>query len=122
MKPYICVSILAWFMPICSYAQHWDAAANFSFSSNPNGAWSYGYTSTSGTGFALLLANVQNPYGWNNGPGTYRPDIGYPNGEFVGLHPYQGTGPAACLRWTAPNSGNYRSEERRVGKECRSRW
>src|ERR1035441_1788497 len=107
MKPYICVYILPLFITICSYAQHWDAAANFSFSSNPNGAWSYGYTSTSGTGFALLLANVQNPYGWNNGPGTYSPDIGYPNGEFVGLHPYQGTGPAACLRWTAPNSGNY---------------
>jgi hypothetical protein len=107
MKKYICISILACYMPICSYAQHWDAAPNFSFSSNPNGTWSYGYTSTSGTGFALLLANVQNPYGWNNGPNTYSPDIGYPSGEFLGLHPYQGTGLAACLRWTAPDNGNY---------------
>src|SRR5256886_13275973 len=29
--------------------------------------------------------------------------------------------PTACLPWLAP-SANFRSEERRVGKECRSRW
>jgi hypothetical protein len=106
-------------MPILAYSQHWDAGANFSYSSNPNGAWSYGYKpSATGTTYDLDL-NVSNPYGWNAGGQTSSPAISAPNqfywndsanngiSNILSLHPFQGSGPAVCLRWTAPYAGNY---------------
>src|SRR3712207_8651364 len=56
--------------------------------------------------------------------------VGVPNDrQYMGLHPWVSSN---VLAWTAPADGVYRisgtladqarSEERRVGKECRSRW
>ena len=40
--------------------------------------------------------------------------------ETVPLRLFRHTHPGGAVRQTPPNS--FRSEERRVGKECRSRW
>ena len=42
------------------------------------------------------------------------------NAEDMGSNP--GLEDPTCHGATRPVSHNYRSEERRVGKECRSRW
>ena len=47
-------------------------------------------------------------------------------GEFVAIVGQSGSGKSTCMNiigcLDVPTYGTYRSEERRVGKECRSRW
>jgi hypothetical protein len=101
-----------------AYSQGWDAASDFSQTSNPNGAWSYGYKpSATGTTYSLCEQFTAG-YAWNHTGGSYAPAIGYAYAGFLGFHPagiYEWTGYASCLRWTAPTNGNYRISVAFVG-------
>lgn len=97
-----------------------DAAADFSTTQNPNGAWSYGQTPTLGGSFSSLHAGSCGPLtGWNNS-GTSDP-FGSPPFIFSGsgtcgtgtlasglldLHPGS-AGQYADVRWTAPAAGSF---------------
>jgi hypothetical protein len=99
----------------------YDAAADFSFTSNPNGVWSYGYETTLGGAFnAYSLTTVVNTIDfWHlNGP-NQTPNVGYnPNPGSVTFasttflpgqvtaHPGSNH-ELSVIRFTAPNSGFY---------------
>jgi hypothetical protein len=114
--------------------QIYDAAADFSIASNPNGVWSYGYELTLGSGFQSYNATATNPFGatglelWYNPAlsGNFTPLVGYnttssdvPVGDptvtvispahSVFMHPGAPTSGNAfsVLRWTAPTAGSY---------------
>jgi hypothetical protein len=98
-----------------SFAQTWDVARDVSWSMNPNGVWSYGYTPTATTGNFALLTRLGAGYGWYHFPGTSDPAIitttysGATQG-FLGFHPGGNISPqklACCVRWTAPSNGVY---------------
>jgi len=104
----------------------WDAAADFSHTSNPNGQWQYG-REVSGTyslinsGGATLVHSSPDVYFWEGGDGYIgEPTVGknvgnsswviagtttYEAGDF-GLHPGP-NGERAVVRWTAPSAGTY---------------
>jgi hypothetical protein len=89
----------------------YNAVRDFSMSSNPAGAWRYGFEATAGSAFNLLT--YQSTRGWTdsasstmiwyNDTGSDRYNIAA--GQLA-LHPTQG-GSLAVLRWTAPASGQY---------------
>lgn len=99
-----------------------DAAADFSPSSNPAGAWSYGWSTARGTDFNLYGTSEQRsgldewaavanglPALCHNGTaGTINPagTNPIPAGALC-LHPGPG-GENSILRWTAPSTGLYR--------------
>lgn len=106
--------------------RYYDAAADFSFTDNPNSPWSYGYTTTRGTEFQLSTVKIESPTlelwsGTPNGPHiihnrtgetifggiTYPPDV-------LNLDPsYDGRN--AVLRFTAPETDTYRIRGRFQG-------
>ena len=107
-----------------SFAQIWEAAADYSSVANPNGAWSYGWTPLAGG--PLTLFTNYGPFcggvsGWRlTGPGVFNlPLVGknhaastlccttvrMPPGRII-MHPGF-SGQKAILRWTAPASGSY---------------
>lgn len=102
-------------------AATYDAALDFSTSSNPTGGWSYGTTTTLGGSFSLLSA-TQNfasgqIAGWGNGETFPFVMLNLTSGSVtdgttqypaatVALHPSNG-GDFAVLRWTAPATGAY---------------
>ena len=93
----------------------YDASSDFSPTSNPNGAWQYGYTNTLGSSFILDTIHVTgtDPSGtgfqdWEgNVPGAdgyHFPIISkYDNYTPLGLSPGP-NGQYSDLRWTAPSS------------------
>jgi hypothetical protein len=102
----------------------YDAAADFSIASNPNGVWSYGsfvpstitfapYGSTV-TGFIVSDWNAWNPAGGNNVPAVFKntgssTETGLTvvlQGGQLALHPGS-DGTASVVRWTAPIAGTY---------------
>lgn len=106
-----------------------DPGREFSITKNPNGVWSYGYTSTLGGPFTLYSATKLNFYeeqGWDNwySPEANWCDTPYASRGIVGretqqlanslivpresleLHP-SCTNDYAVVRWTAPVSGKY---------------
>ena len=96
-----------------------NAAADFSATLNPNGAWSYGETPTLGGSFSPLLAGSCGPLtGWNNSgtsdlsgsppfifKGTGTCGTGTPPSGQLDLHPGSG-GQFADVRWTSPSAGS----------------
>jgi hypothetical protein len=110
---------------VVEISQAYDAAAQFSSTQNPNGAWSYGCTKSLGATFHLFTQ--QTPisaglYDWGTALScgqTNPPGVAYNSTDatFTGgtvtvpahtiwFHP----GPQnqnSVLRWTAPASGNY---------------
>jgi len=103
-------------------AQTYDAAGDFSATSNPNGVWSYGYETTLGGTFTLYtnkITEAANTAGWNKPilvdfpfvvknfgtiPSTYA-DVVLAPGQ-LSLHP----GPNdefSIVRFTAPTAGLY---------------
>ena len=92
-----------------------DATNDFGTASNPNGAWSYGWSSNDFSGFTLYTVSGTNPtYGvpyWDtggNGPNTWKNThseglYGVPLG-WLSEQPYANT-QNGVLRWTAPESG-----------------
>ena len=101
----------------------YDAAADFSPSLNPNGVWSYGWSSTRGSPFNLYPAHFQ-----VSGLDVWAPAVGdlfgsdvFHNGGSVTINP-AGTNPIppgqlafhpgaagqnGIVRWTAPSTGLY---------------
>ncbi|MHB9035901.1 MAG: fibronectin type III domain-containing protein [Armatimonadota bacterium] len=89
----------------------WSLAQDYSRESNPNGAWSYGYSDSPGTSFSLMW-----PVGSGteyNGAGSSNIwknlGVGCPYGVCTGqvtLHPGSG-GQYAVARWIAPMAAHY---------------
>jgi hypothetical protein len=92
----------------------WDVTADYS-TSNPNGAWSYGYTKTQGSGFTLFpnsfttsgctawndAAIGQEPLVWKNCTSS---KVAGTDPGMVAVHPRDGIGTFVVVRWTAPSS------------------
>ena len=113
-----------------SAAQSYNAAGDFSATSNPNGAWSYGYSY--GVGSAFILDTTNTAFyapgvplsGWlgNENPAPF---TGYPyalhngtaglatNNVFTVYQPGQlaespgDSNECSVIRWTAPTSGTF---------------
>ena len=106
-------------------ASAYDVAGDFSLGSNPNGAWSYGWSTTIGSAFNLDPTNTTSAYGqngllaWFDVPEDFGSESVVYNSTasplFIGGHttfqPGQLalnpglTGHDAIARWTAPSSG-----------------
>jgi hypothetical protein len=119
--------ILAVFFSLPSFATSYSAAADFSPSSNPNGAWSYGWMASLGQPFQLFsthvppnsemspdikarLWSVNNdglPAVFHNNTGISRDflSVRVAPGALV-MHPGR-NGEVAILRWIAPAAGLY---------------
>ena len=104
-------------------ATTYDLTTDFSYTQNPNGAWSYGWTQSRGSAFNLSPGSVEDHTygdirGWNPFNDSGFVDPGYavtawsnPNGVSVpagtvNLHPGP-NGENAVVRWTAPLAGTY---------------
>ncbi len=119
----LCLIVVA--LPQAALA--YDAAADFSTSNDPNGVWSYGWSTTLGSAFTLDTSNTTAAYGltglggWFMGPG---PEGGIPSAllnstanpillpPFTNFQPGQLTlnmfqSTYSVLRWTAPSSGSF---------------
>ena len=95
-----------------------DAAAEFSATNNPNGNWSYGYSSTTNGSFTLMTGGSDGyPFeSWGGGGNsiTYNQtgqlqwlgDTTYIEGGVMIFDWPSGAG-VAVLRWTAPTAGVY---------------
>lgn len=101
-----------------AHAATYDATADFQLTSNPGGVWSYGYSPSASTGYALTLFDVSSTTAWNMSNyvslGTPSAFInpgpaanGVATGQ-IGLHPGPAAfGDLAILRFTAPVAGTY---------------
>lgn len=115
------VSLAVWavWTPGRASAQVYDAVANFSTNSNPNGVWSYGWATSAGGPFQLMttLSAYGTIAGYNNGlslPDTCAVDYGFgggvTNGTVVWLPDTLHMDPqsyAAIVRFTASTNGTY---------------
>ena len=93
-------------------AQTWDAAAQWSVPSNPNGVWSYGEYKPLSTWDTLSWDSIDNQYEWDESPvlgaGIWEntltsADLGIAPGQ-ISLNSSYGT---AVLGFTAPVTGIY---------------
>ncbi|MFN7483896.1 MAG: calcium-binding protein, partial [Betaproteobacteria bacterium] len=106
-----------------SGAAKYDANADFQTTSNPAGAWSYGYSVNGGAAYAMTLFDSvsvtvvglawnKNGYGYEGTPGAWKNTSGITQhgvgpGQ-IALHPGpQAGGDFAILRFTAPATGLY---------------
>ena len=114
--------LFALIIPSTGNAITYDAARDFSFTDNPNGVWSYGWTDA--TGFHLFTDKREigpDVVFWTGGDGPLgEPTVGKNDGDnpFIindttvygpgelGLHPGR-YGQESVLRWTAPQAGRY---------------
>lgn len=121
------VSLLA-VLSLCFYsvgmAGTYDIAADFSAETNPNGAWSYGWSESRGSAFNIDTEPAHD-YSWGNYVGWLAPnyaaapinigyavtDINHPTVNIpagtVSFHPGP-SGQNSVIRWTAPASGTYK--------------
>jgi hypothetical protein len=107
--------------------QSFSAVQDFSTTSNPNGAWSYGYTTTLGGIFHLLTLGGGNCdvefCGWGFGPTNLDPPSVLSNDYLklirtVELQP-GGNGEYSIVRWTAPADGKFETVGVFVGdRDC----
>lgn len=114
----------------------WNAAADFSPSANPNGAWSYGWSTDPGVAFspytatgmwAACLPEVVDQWfvpiaadpaphvSHNPGAAASCPDVMLRADELV-FHPGPGN-EHSVIRWTAPSGGKYLIEARFEGRD-----
>lgn len=108
-----------------------DAAADFSATSNPNGAWSFGYENTTlGFGFtpATLSGNYLGVDYWQRGPdlpGAFHNPAATPNYAYgtavidpgmLILHPGP-VGEYEVARFTAPTTGTYQFSVDFIGQD-----
>lgn len=92
---------------------YYEAANQFTTNSNPNGTWSYGYTTKVGGSFTAYTIPGQCPGDYNGwyaftlcGTPLVVTQPGVPNKQLLTLHP----GPEneqSVVRWTALTSGTY---------------
>lgn len=106
--------------PVANAAVIYDAAGDFSSSSNPNGVWSYGQSTTLGGSFSTMAAGGCGTLsGWSafgsgapGQPAFVLSGIGNCGGgmlssaTLLNMHPGD-NGQNAIVRWTSPASGNY---------------
>lgn len=99
-------------------AAGYDATAEYSTAGNPNGVWSYGYSSSAGAGYSLISFDAISGTAWqksgyvslgtpsiwkNTGASAYGVDPGQ-----ISLHPGPlASGDVAILRFTAPSAAGY---------------
>jgi len=107
-------------------ASAFSAAGDFSIVNNPNGAWSYGWSTNIGSAFILDTLKTTTSFGqpgldeWLNGQGDGNASVQYnttANPIFIGGHTtFQvgvlginpGTNSAyGIVRWTAPSAGSF---------------
>jgi hypothetical protein len=116
-----CLTVVG--VPVSSSASAFDLAADFSIVANPNGAWSYGWSTTLGGAFTLDTTAVTEPTTgmerWLGVAPDGTPFVEYnptaaPQSFGTGLlAPGEAAfdpGPAgefAVVRWTAPAAGDY---------------
>src|SRR5260370_12216767 len=103
-------------------ATSWAAAGDFSAASNPNGAWSYGWSAKRGSTFNLdtVETTVNGVNVWAYSATQVEPDV-FHNGTNSTINP-SGSNPIpagtlafhpgplgqnAIVRWTAPSTGSY---------------
>jgi len=94
-------------------SQHFSAARNFSFTSNPNGEWSYGYTfglsdafnlyTTPGTTYFSGEQGWFGPISSDWGPG-FPLVVAEPSGAATVLDVGPGPSSYTVVRWTAPSN------------------
>ena len=111
-------------LPLVAVAQTYDAAAQFSLASNPNGVWSYGYGTPGSTftpfavetsawrgfsGFGAWDATPNGyPYAGLNPSGmTYNVYTAVVPSGVLFMHPGNSDAEATIVRFTAPVSGSY---------------
>jgi hypothetical protein len=97
-------------------SQHFSAARNFSFTTNPNGAWSYGYTFGLNDAFNLYTVPgttyFSGEQGWFGpissawGPG-FPLVVADPSGTSSVLDMGPGPSSDTVVRWTAPSDGRW---------------
>jgi hypothetical protein len=107
---------------VSAQAASWDAADDFSATSNPNGAWSYGWSVSRGSAFNVdtVATTVSGLNVWTNSSTQIEPDVAFngtsgtinssgtnpiPAGSLA-FHPGP-SGENAIVRWTAPSTGSY---------------
>lgn len=113
-------------------AETFDLVGQFSATSNPSGAWGYGWSASRGGPFALMTnawTDTQwgEQHGWNipfHDPNPavalaitdiHHPTVNVPKGT-VNTHPGP-EGENAVVRWTVPESGTYRLEGAFTGND-----
>ncbi len=118
--------------PTPTAGSSFNAVNDFSATSNPSGAWSYGYKATSSSAFTRYTGNGQPWAGissWSLYDGgkpylmvaknttgsttTYGGSIVQP-ADLLNLHPGPG-GEQSTVRWTAPSAGTYQIKGRFQG-------
>src|SRR5260370_18713467 len=120
------MTLAAWGMgaatSAAAQATAWAAAGDFSAASNPNGAWSYGWSASRGSTFNLdtVATTVSGLNVWNYSSTQAEPDVFYngtnntinpsttnpiPAGTLA-LHPGP-SGQNAIVRWKAPSTLSY---------------
>lgn len=88
----------------CAWATTWNIATGYSGSSNPNGAWAFGWKSTAtATAFGLLTVSWDSGGGWYKAGTTGDPSMQtgpllWANANANGL---------PCIRWTCPKTDFY---------------
>lgn len=87
-------------------AAGYDAAADFSTTNNPNGVWSYGYTTGSGFVASPAYAPSGSVPGWTAPAVSDYLGVYTTTGGLI-LHPGNDLGEKAILRFTAPSAGLY---------------
>jgi hypothetical protein len=121
-------AVAAFLLPSAAFATIYDAAADFSSSSNPNGVWAYGWSQTLGGTFNTDSANIQNlggipgvvqwrgeqPPNADGNPSVFENttsttqtvgSISLPAGSLA-FHPGS-AGQDAVIQFTAPSAGQY---------------
>jgi hypothetical protein len=97
-------------------AATWNAAADFSLASNPNGVWVYGYGNNDGSGFvaspmAMAENNASYRAWWGQIVQGTSSVIWHTPGQYMsylpGLKVHPGPSYAAILRFVAPSAGGY---------------
>jgi hypothetical protein len=95
---------------------HFSAARDFSFVSNPNRTWSYGYTTSVGSPFSLYQISGSTVFSGEQGwfgpiPGPTAPGfplvVAEPNGIPDVLDMGPGPSSYTVVRWTAPSNGRW---------------
>lgn len=122
--------VLALFCPsIVALGQTWDAATDFSATSNPNGAWTYGWSQSVNSAFVLYQQTTDRGTGgilacWYDAALPHPPDPGVFRNESASPYSYLTLrfqpwqlafhpgldGEYSHVLWTAPSSGTFSIE------------
>jgi len=108
----------------------WNATTDYSECRNPNGAWTYGWTTTLGSAFNTYAYTISGPgcpivYWQQPGIGALNIDKNWSTSpvtcatwtmppQSLGMHPGSNN-QHAVLRWTAPRAGPYRIRASFIG-------